>query len=535
MPTRGIRAGVLLPAVLSVVVLSAGCGDVAEDAPDPRLRRLASVPEGGELTGLWLTESGDLFFNVQHPFNDGSPAPVGVLAGVDMHALPRDFEPLSARPELGDKARVRTALGRYQILMRGGERDAAGRPAEGLGVVLDTEGRALTPPDRPDFNAFVTLDAAYTQGFLFTAWETRPGAVSRLAIRRTDGQWRVNAAMNVDFRAVEGIWGPCFGSLSPWGTPLAAEELYFDETARWYASSLGADERVADMAAVLGYQPNPYRYGYIVEITQPKALKPLPVKRFALGRFSHENAVVMPDYRTVYLSDDGVGTVLFKFVADLEGDLSAGTLYAARLKQDTGERDPARAGFDIEWITLAKGNDSTIARWIAEYDEAATDETRTGYIDQAAIDAWARGEAVDDRVAFLESRKAAKARGASAEFNKSEGLALHFASVAGGRSPHLYLAVSRVAKTMSDDKGDIRLDANGCGVIYRLRLDERFNARRMEPVLAGRPGALPGTCDENGIAGPDNLLVMPDARLLIGEDSRAHTHNMLWVFDPEAK
>ncbi len=527
----GLRAVVLLSA-LSL----AGCGATVDEVPDPRLRRLASVPEGGELTGLWLTESGDLFFNVQHPFNDGSPAPVGVLAGVNMFELPRRFESVAVVPGPGERDTVRTALGRYQVLMRGGERDGTGRPAEGLGRVLDTSGLPLTPPDRPDFNAFVTLDAAYTQGLLFTAWETRPGAMSRLSIRRGDGQWQVDAAMNLDFDVVQGIWGPCFGSLSPWGTPLASEELYFDDTARWYPPKpLSADNDVARMAAALGHYPNPYRYGYIVEITQPKSLKPVPVKRFALGRYSHENAVVMPDYRTVYLSDDGVGTVLFKFVADLEGDLSAGTLYAARLKQDADERDAARTGFDIEWIALAKGNDSTIARWIAEYDGAATDESRAGYIDQAAIDAWARGEAADERVAFLESRKAAKARGASAEFNKSEGLALHFASVAEGRSPFLYLAVSRIGKTMSDDTGDIRLEANGCGVIYRLQLDERFNARRMEPVLAGRPGALPGTCDDEGIAGPDNLLVMPDGRLLIGEDSRAHKHNMLWVFDPEAK
>lgn len=54
----------------------------------------------------------------------------------------------------------------------------------------------------------------------------------------------------------------------------------------------------------------------------------------------------MPDARTLYMSDDdsakynhkvyntASGGVLFKFVADVKGDLSAGTLYAARLTQD---------------------------------------------------------------------------------------------------------------------------------------------------------------------------------------------------------
>lgn len=533
-PCTGNTLPARISALALISLLLASC--VAHDAPpgDPRLRRLASVPEGAEVTGLALTPSGDLFFNAQHPYKDGSPAPVGVLVGVNMHTLARDFKPLALAQTAQDKQRVRTAVGVYQVLLQGGERDAQGAPKEGLGGVSDPTGQLITAPDRPDFNAFVTRDAAYHNGFLFTSWETRPGAVSRLEIHREGELWRVDSAMNVDFSAVQGLWGPCFGSLSPWGTPLVSEELYVDNSAHWYPPRppwLGGVQRLAQM---LGYYPNPYRYGYIVEIVEPKSLQPIPVKQFALGRFSHENAVVMPDYRTVYLSDDGDGGVLFKFEADLAGDLSSGVLSAARFVQDKARpASSSETGFSIQWIRLAHGTASTIASWIAQYDGAnKAGADRPGYITDAQIQVWARGEAADDRAAFLESRKAALARGASAELNKAEGLGIHLSAAAKGEVRSLFLAVSRVDAKMSDDKGAIRLPKNICGVVYRLPLDSAYQISRMEPVVAGKPlGALRG-CDANAIAGPDNLLVMPDGRLLIGEDSEYHDTNMLWVFDP---
>ena len=71
-----------------------------------------------------------------------------------------------------------------------------------------------------------------------------------------------------------------------------------------------------------------------------------------MGRYSHENAAVMPDEQTVYLTDDGYETVLFKFVANTDGDLSSGTLYGAKVNQDS-TRDSAVAGFDVEWMEMA--------------------------------------------------------------------------------------------------------------------------------------------------------------------------------------
>jgi secreted PhoX family phosphatase len=47
-------------------------------------------------------------------------------------------------------------------------------------------------------------------------------------------------------------------------------------------------------------------------------------------------------------------------------------------------------------------------------------------------------------------------------------------------------------------------------------------------------GATGDKCSVDNIAQPDNLFVMNDGRLLIGEDSGNHVNNMLWLYTPNA-
>ena len=266
--------------------------------------------------------------------------------------------------------------------------------------------------------------------------------------------------MMQDLSGMNGGWVLCFGSISPWGTPLLSEELYFSDTVNWNNPSYHYHSDQQELADYLGYYPNPYDYGWIVEITDPDTPTPSFDKQLSLGRFSHENAQVMPDQKTVYLSDDEYGTVLFKFVADTVGDLESGTLYAARLTQDSGS-NPATTGFDVEWIELASSSDTQIEAWIDEYDGITTSDFIAGensYISDEEINDWAEsildedlngdgdvGTAADDRVAFLESRKAAGAIGATDEWNKMEGVV--FNSEAPG---YVYLAMSDIRNDMSD-------------------------------------------------------------------------------------
>jgi len=493
------------------------------------LTRVATVPLNAEITGLFV-HGDDLFMNVQHPSanlpNAFAKATVGVIANFNAHARAH-----VAPTDDAAKQVVSTSMGDYQILIQQGD---FGK----IGVITGAAGDILTSND-PDFNAFVST--GNNAGYLFTSWENRPGGMSRVMIKRAeDGTWAADEsdAKMLDFSRVGGTWVNCFGTLSPWGNPLSSEELYFDDTAEWNNPAYRYVSGVETLAAYLGSYPNPYRYGYIVEITDPAGTA-TPVKAFAMGRFSHENAVVMPDQKTVYLSDDGTNVVFFKFVADTAGDLGAGTLYAAKINQQgRAGSDPATTALGISWVELAHGNKDEITTWIAEYDGITQGDKiagETNYISDADVAAWAAGKAVDNRVAFLESRKAALARGATAEFRKMEGVNINYDAAADGSVPYMYLAMSEITKGMSDAKGDLQLAPNKCGVVYEMKLDDIFNVSLMTPAIAGGPYDMantPNACDINAISNPDNLVVLGDGTVLIGEDTGRHENNALWAYRP---
>ncbi|EAT11180.1 DUF839 domain-containing protein [Bermanella marisrubri] len=540
---------VLSVAIASAVMLTA-CGSDDDASNNPK--RLATLPLGSELTGMFVSDSGDFFFNVQHPSNslpgDESKAAVGVWVGVDMNNLDKDLE-LKNVPEL-DSAEAKTtvvAKGEYQVLGREGDNFSGDLPF-GLGNITNAaEDADIKQSNDPDFNAFIATKGDGSEGYLFTAWEDRPGGMSRIKLSKNeDGSWNTDAAMNIDFSNVNGTMINCFGTLSPWNTPLTSEENYEAEnTANWnnanYENGYPSYSDVQNIQTYLGgTYPNPYDYGYIVEVTEATTASPVPVKHFTTGRSAHENPVIMPDNMTVYLTDDGSDKAFYKLVTDNPNDLSSGTLYAAKLTQDENETDSAKAGFDIEWIELASANNAEIEQWIREYDgidEADYVEGENDYISEADITAWANGEAADDRVAFLETLKAAKAKGATVEFTKMEGININYNGLKDGSVPYMYVAMSDVKSTMADTEGDIQVTENRCGIVYRFVLDENYNATRMEPVVSGGPydsEAAANACSVNGIANPDNIVVLNDGRVLIGEDTSKHENNMLWVYTPEA-
>jgi uncharacterized protein len=203
--------------------------------------------------------------------------------------------------------------------------------------------------------------------------------------------------------------------------------------------------------------------------------------------------------------------------------------------------DSSTAGFDISWIELANASNADIEGWIREYDgidegDYVADET--SYISDEDIAAWANGEAADDRVAFLETLKAAAAKGATVEFNKMEGININLAGAESGEVPFMYVGMADVAGSMADEEGDIQVTENRCGIVYRFPLEANYNVSRMEPAVVGGPynGSATGDrCSVNNIAQPDNVLVLDDGRLLIGEDSGNHINNMLWVYSPGAE
>lgn len=515
---------------LSAAIVLLGTVSIPQYALTESLTRVATVPLKAEITGMY--EFGpDFFFNTQHPdnelTNEHAKASVGVISNVNWAA-----EELAVPTDDEGKTTVLSTLGDFQILMQEGD---AGK----IGVISSIAGEELLVSNDPDFNAF--LPTGEGEGFLFTNWENRPGGMSRAKLSRADdGTWSVDmdATGMIDFSAVNGTWVNCFGTMSPWKTPLTSEELYFDNTADWNNPEYKYHEDNMMLAKYLGEgkYPNPYDYGYIIEITDP-AGSATPVKRFALGRFSHENSVVMPDQRTVYASDDGTGVVFYKFVADTAGDLSAGTLYAAKMTQlAEAAADPATTSFRISWIELAHGSSDEIAGWIREFDGIGVEDFAAGetnYITDAEIEAWANGAAADNRVAFLETRKAAVAKGATGEFRKMEGVNINLAGAADGSVPYMYMAMSSVGKTMSDGEGDVDVAANKCGAVYEMKLDANFNVGMMVPVVAGHgynKDNAPNACPVDSVSNPDNIVVLADGAVVIGEDTGNHENNAMWIW-----
>ncbi len=547
------------------------------------LIRIATMPAGAEVTGLSTNALGELFLNAQHPggkntFKGGvSPALLGYISGFDSAAF---SGPGVAIPEESMRGEISVATGSYVTFGKAGDRLGSG---QSLGGVYNVAGNKMYVSNAPDFNGFVPRgeNAAY----LYTSWEgagrNGASAVSRLSLNRVDGLWSADLSNSVmlDLSPVHGGAVLCSGIVTPWGTPLLAEEYFFYSTALWnHPDNHDEDEEIffkggndinfikpKNMAQYLGEMANPYRYGYMIEITNAaSADAATPVKHYATGRLSHETAAIMPDGVTLYMTDDdsavyshkdyntASGGVLFKFVADAKGDLSSGTLYAAKLTQDA-EADPQKAGFNVSWIELGHGNNAEIEVWISEYDNVQVSDYQDGgsnYVTDDDIRAYAESQAnadlngdgaiataVDSRAAFLESRRTAAALGATNEWDKLEGVTSHDNTV--------YIAASALSFTMDiswghkdwssgaidpANAGDIALNAEGCGGTYISVTGDDYNITRIEPYVIGKT-TEDGRCDSELPANPDNILAMNDGTLLIGEDAgkKRHDVDMLWM------
>ena len=160
----------------------------------------------------------------------------------------------------------------------------------------------------------------------------------------------------------------CAGQKTPWESHLGSEEYepnaravetsgldaatgskYYDETAKFWGGDFT--------------KMNPYYYGWTPEVKISSTGEAEYSKHYAMGRFSHELSYVMPDNKTVYLSDDGTNVGLFMYVADTAEDLSAGTLYAAKWTQ-TSEVGIGAGEANITWVNLGHATNSEIRAYL---------------------------------------------------------------------------------------------------------------------------------------------------------------------------
>ncbi|ANU15532.1 alkaline phosphatase [Planococcus halocryophilus] len=365
----------------------------------------------------------------------------------------------------------------------------------------------------------------------------------------------------IDFSAVNGLWIPCNGSVSPWNTHLGSEE--YEPDARQFADPTSKTRSQVETFAQSYFgdktKANPYFYGYTPEITVDKNGEASVEKHYSTGRFSHELAKVMPDNKTVFYGDDGSNTGMFMYVADKAKDLSAGTLYAAKFKQ-TGTKNGGSG--DLEWINLGHSTDEEVKN-IIDSGIAFSDIFETSDVpkeDFTAIKQYSYGKTEylklkpgkEKAAAFLETRRYAAMLGATTEFNKMEGVTLN------EKDKKVYMAIADQSKGMEKDltgkdpADHIQLPKISTGVTYQLDLqggqkdsegkviDSSYVAPAMQGLLIGedlpKADAYGNTANVDKIASPDNLSYSEAMRtLFIGEDSGAHTNNFVWAYNVDTK
>ncbi|RJS91526.1 PhoX family phosphatase [Salinisphaera sp. Q1T1-3] len=481
--------------------------------------------------------------------------------------------------------------GYHTILRSGDAPDAAS--ANRFGVLTADNGAAVRDTDGSvtvaDSNDFSSLLRHGDQLFMVSHFESRPGAmyVTSLAQDSENGQLSATATTPIDFSQFGGLWVPCAGSVTPWGTHLGGEEYEPDGRAvdastgaiDGYYNAMGAyitgSYDTADQALT---QLNPYNYGWPTEIgvtsddADVTADEITVAKHYAMGRKANELAYVMPDEKTVYNTDDGTNVGLYMFVADEPGDLSAGTLYAMKWQQ-TSAADGGAA--DLQWIDLGHASDADIADYVnngttfADLFDTAEPISMTdapfcpsGY---SAVNTNGYGleclhvrDGMARAASRLETRRYAAIRGATTELRKEEGFTFD------PDAKRFYVSISERERGMEDNSrngvednrydvgtsNDVRLASNTCGTVYsgRVGRDETigsdFVARDIAAEVSGTEVAIregepmpENTCALDGIANPDNISYMPGYHtLVIGEDSgTGHQNDMVWAYNTHAK
>lgn len=470
----------------------------------------------------------------------------------------------------------------YHVLMRSGDMIGGAQ----FGLVLDRNGVPVVNGDGSQYvsnsNDFSSLLQAGDKLFNVTHFESRPGAMylTELSQDPATGILTPVSTQNVDFSAWGGLWVPCAGSVTPWGTHLGSQE--YPPDARVYAEAqapAGLPDYDKPMYRYFGIVDpfaesvtldqiksvfNPYGYGYPMEVAVHEDGAYTVTEHYAMGRMALELAYVMPDRKTAFLTDDGTNVGLFMFVADTAGDLSAGRLYAAQWTQTGADNGGAAT---ISWKDMGHATHDEIAPAIdngVTFDDIfLTAEPADDYtcpVGYTSINTEPGHECLQvkpgmDKIASrLEARRYAAMLGATTEFRKEEGLTYD------PDKNRIYVAMSEINSGMEDfrrkgadddryDKGGpnhIALPYNNCGTVYYMDLsvDEVIGSDyvpvNMVGMVAGVMTDYPddspyagNTCDVDGIANPDNLTYLPGYNtLIIGEDTGSgHQNDAIWSYD----
>lgn len=458
----------------------------------------------------------------------------------------------------------------YNTILRSG--DTLGNDT--YGMIFDAKGKPVYNKDGSkkisNSNDFASLLPIGDKLFMVSQFETRPAAMYLTELEQTEnGQLKALNTKNIDFSHVNGLWVPCAGSVTPWNSHLGSEEYepnaaevkengsinsYYDSMADYYNGDLKA--------------LNPYDYGWTPEVKVLNENGDVNVvKHYSMGRFAHELAYVMPDEKTVFLSDDGTNVALFMFIADKKRDLSSGTLYAAKWEQ----RSKKGAGSaDLKWVNLGHSSNSNIKKALDKkikftdiFEKVSASKDMTCPSGFNSINTTMKHECLkvkpgmDEVASRMESRRYAAIKGATTEFRKMEGITYNT------NDNILYLGMSAIARGMEDNakKGkttnkydgggnnDIQLNYNPCGAVYGLnmttfstphdlnglKIDSKYVPNSMYSIVEGWADSsiIGNTCSVNSLANPDNVTYIPNTKtLIIGEDTGSgHQNDYIWSYN----
>lgn len=384
-----------------------------------------------------------------------------------------------------------------------------------------------------------------------------PIAVLTLDQDTTTGKLSLVKYHNVDTSSVHGLWITCGASLSPWGTHLSSEEYEPDAFTASASSQFKAFSKNlygVDTAA------NPYHYGHMPEVTVNVDGTASIKKHYCMGRISHELVQVMPDNRTVFMGDDATNSGYFVFVADKEKDLSAGTLYVAKVGAGFSI-DPAAAAAPLSWIKLGSATSADIHKLATTLkptdimDVKASDPLDATYTKVIANGRteWIKLVAgMEQAAAFLETHRYAALVGASMGFSKMEGTTVNIKDKVAYSALQNCIASMVTGNAANTVGNGIALPkALNAGAVMALNLkgglkDDKGAAINSEWMPADTKALITGediaadalgnTANPDKIANPDNLKFSEKMRtLFIGEDSGQHVNNFLWAYNIDTK
>jgi len=200
-------------------------------------------------------------------------------------------------------------------------------------------------PGSPDLgwisinHEMVSSDPNIGDGGGMTVFKIRRDATtdSIIIVEQTLADGRIGKFFNVDFANTVGETGMnCGGITSEFdGRIWSAEEWFREDNASIYADGAGVLDTIdftinssgipmADGQVIKKYE----NFNWMVEVDPREAVAIR--KQYNWGRQPFEGGVVMPDNQTVYTGADATPGIFSKFIADVPGDFTAGSLFAYR-------------------------------------------------------------------------------------------------------------------------------------------------------------------------------------------------------------